>query len=186
VAAYIFLALGLLCALIGRILLIGAAFRVSTWWGLGVFLPFGPLLFRLSYPDRALSSRKFLLATLPCILLYFVLGGASRSRLYDRRLFGPKTRVASTPLAHYALEGPDRRAKSSGPIVELTPNLAERRAANAREFERLGAWSEKLRLQKRDLLHSDAEGNLVYNIELAQFSAALEKATAEKAQFGAK
>ncbi len=71
-------------------------------------------------------------------------------------------------------------------MVELTPNLAERRTANAREFERLRAWSEKLRLQKRDLLHSDAEGNLVYNIELAQFSTALEKATAEKAQLGAK
>ena len=189
-AAYIFLALGLLCALIGRILLIGAAFRVSIWWGLGVFLPFGPLLFRLRYPDRAPLSKKFLLATLPCILLYFVLGGASRSRLYDRRLFGPKTHLASTPLAHYGLEAPDRRAKSvsasSGPVVELTPNLAERRTANAREFERLRAWSEKLRLQKRDLLHSDAEGNLVYNIELAQFSTALEKATAEKAQLGAK
>ncbi len=72
-AAYIFLALGLLCALIGRILLIGAAFRVSIWWGLGVFLPFGPLLFRLRYPDRAPLSKKFLLATLPCILLYFTL-----------------------------------------------------------------------------------------------------------------
>ena len=37
-----------------------------------------------------------------------------------------------------------------------------------------------MRLQKRDLLHSDAEGNLVYNIELAQYNAALEKANAEK------
>ena len=59
-------------------------------------------------------------------------------------------------------------------------SLEERRTANSREFERLWAWSEKLRLQKRDLLHSDAEGNLVYDIELRQYKAALEKANAEK------
>jgi hypothetical protein len=65
--------------------------------------------------------------------------------------------------------------------VELKPSLAERQAVNNAEFERLRAWSEKLRLQKRDLLHSDEEGNRAYNLELAQYNAALEKASAEKA-----
>jgi len=65
--------------------------------------------------------------------------------------------------------------------VELSPTIAERQAANAVEFERLHGWSEKLRLQKRDLLHSDIEGNRAYNAEVTQYEAALEKANAEKA-----
>jgi len=182
-AALIFLAIGLLCALIGRILLVGAAFGVSVGWGLGVLLPFGPLLFRLSYPDLAPLSRKFRLATLPCVLLYFILGGASPSSLYQRHFSG-QTQLAHAPFAHYGLEAPGRGVKdvsaSSGPLVELMPNTAERRAINAREFERLRAWSEKLRLRKRDLLHSDIEGNRAYNVELAQYNAALDKANAEK------
>ena len=68
VAALIFLGIALVCPLVGRILLIGAAFGTSVWWALGVFLPFGPLFFRLSYPDLAPTSRYFRLTVLPCIL----------------------------------------------------------------------------------------------------------------------
>ncbi len=169
-AALIFLAIGLVCAVIGRILLINAAFGVSVWWGLGVFLPFGPLLFRLSYPDLAPLSKKFRLATLPCILAYFILRPPSLSGSHHEFFHLPQ--LPSAPAEHYGLEKVTQAVKA--------PNLEERHAANAREFERLRAWSEKLRLQKRDLLHSDAEGNLVYNIELAQYNAAVEKANAEK------
>jgi hypothetical protein len=35
-------------------------------------------------------------------------------------------------------------------------------------------------LKKRDLLHSDVAGNEAYTVELAQYNAALAKATAEK------
>jgi hypothetical protein len=59
--------------------------------------------------------------------------------------------------------------------------MAERQAVNSAEFERLRVWSEKLRLQKRDLLHSDTEGNRAYNAEVTQYEAALGKANAEKA-----
>jgi hypothetical protein len=48
-------------------------------------------------------------------------------------------------------------------------------------------WSEALRLKKRDLLHGDVQGNIAYNAEVAQYNAALAKATAEKNTiFGAK
>src|SRR5438128_1625697 len=87
VAALVFLFMGLICALIGRFLLLGAAFGISVWWGLGVFLPFGPLLFRLSYPDLAPLSKKFRLATLPCILLYFILRTGGLSGLHQRLFF---------------------------------------------------------------------------------------------------
>jgi hypothetical protein len=35
-------------------------------------------------------------------------------------------------------------------------------------------------LKKRDLLHSDVKGNIAYDAELAQYEAALARATAEK------
>ncbi len=60
------------------------------------------------------------------------------------------------------------------------PTAEQRRDANQREFERLNTWSQSLRLKKRDLLHSDVKGNVAYDAELAQYEAALTKATAEK------
>jgi hypothetical protein len=172
VAALVFLGIGLVCALLGRILLISAAFGVSVWWGLGVFLPFGPLLFRLSYPDLAPMSRYFRLAVLPCLLAFFVLQPNRFSDL--RRLEILKSaQTPAAPAGHYATE------KAS------QTNLQQRRVANNREFQRLNAWSESLRLKKRDLLHSDVQANIAYQAELAQYNAALAKATADKnALFG--
>jgi len=160
--------------LIGRILLIGAAFGVSVWWGLGIFLPFGPLLFRLSYLDLAPVSRTFRLVALPCILAYFVLRPASLSGSHFDQFFKHKSDkpVASAPANHFGLE---RISKAIA-----APTLDERRAANAKELRRLIEWSEALHLKKRDLLRSDVQGNLAYNAEVAEYNAALTKATAEK------
>ena len=167
-AALIFLAIGLLLTLIGRILLIGAAFGVSVWWGLGIFLPFGPLLFRLSYPDLAPMSRTFRLVAVPCILAYFVLRPGTPN--YDK--FFKHNPVPSAPANHYGLE------KVSKIIV--APRLDDRRIASAKEMERLKAWGEALRTKKRDLLHSDVEGNKAFNVEAGEYNAALAKATAEQ------
>jgi hypothetical protein len=178
VAALIFLAIGVVCILIGRVLLIRAAFGVSVWWGLGIFLPFGPLVFRLSYPDLAPLSRTFRLIALPCILAYFVLRPGPLSGSNFDKFFKHKE-VPSAPANHYGLE------KVSKTIA--APSIDQRRAINATELERLTAWSQELRLKKRDLLHSDVQGNLAYNAEVAEYNAALTKATAEKnALFGTK
>ena len=59
-------------------------------------------------------------------------------------------------------------------------SLDERRLVNAIELERLRKAGEELRLRKRDLLHSDIEGNRVYVVDLALYNQALAKATAEK------
>ena len=170
-AALIFLALGLVCILIGRVLLIRAAFGVSVWWGLGIFLPFGPLVFRLSYPDLAPLSRTFRLIALPCILAYFVLRPGPLSGSNFDQFFKHKE-VPSAPTNHYGLE------KISKAIA--APSLDSRRAINATELERLTAWSQTLRLKKRDLLHSDVQGNLAYNAEVVEYNVAVTKATAEK------
>ena len=179
-AAFIFLGLGLACALIGRVMLIGAAFKTNIWWGIGVCLPFGPLFFRLNYPQLAFASRMFRLATLPCVFLYFVFGpGLIPSP--DFSFF----HYPASPLpaaGGYALESTANtkpaNSQSAKPVTVVS--IAERMNANAAEFERLGAWSDKLRLRKRDLLHSDVEGNRTYDLELAQYNSAVEKATAEK------
>jgi len=172
VASLVFLVIGLVCILIGRILLIGAAFGVSVWWGLGIFLPFGPMLFRISYPDLAPLSRTFRLIALPCILAYFVLRPGPPS--YDK--FFKQKPVPSAPANHYALEKVSKVVASG---------FEQRQAANQKEFERLAAWNQALKLKKRDLLRSDVQGNIFYDAELAQYNEALAKATAEKkALFG--
>ena len=61
-----------------------------------------------------------------------------------------------------------------------TPTLEQRRATNAKELERLHGVEEQLKLRKRDLLHSDTEGNRLYAIDLASYNDALAKATTEK------
>ena len=167
-AALICLSLGLLCIFVGRVLLIKAAFGVSVGWGLGIFLPFGPLVFRLNFPDLAPLSKTFRLIALPCILAYFVLRPGPPN--YDK--FFKQKPVPSAPANHYGFE------KISKAIS--APSLEQRRAINATELERLTAWSEALRLKKRDLLHSDAQGNIAYNAEVAEYNAALANATAEK------
>jgi hypothetical protein len=188
VLALVFLVIGLLCALIGRILLINAAFAVNVWWGIGVFLPLGPLIFRLNYPDAARGWCWFRVATLPCVFLYFVLGpGLTLSAFYRPKIKHVRPPTEIPP--QYATESSGHAAKSkgSGPTVELTPNLAERCTANTKEFDRLAKWNEALRLKKRDLLHSDVAGTRAYDLELAQYNDALVKAHAEKnALFGVK
>ena len=80
--------------------------------------------------------------------------------------------MPSAPANHYGLEKISK--------VVAAPSLDERRIANAKEFERLTAWSEALRIKKRDLLHSDVQGNIAYNTEVAEYNAALKKATDER------
>ena len=175
VAALIFLAIGLVCIFVGRILLIGAAFGVSVWWGLGIFLPFGPLIFRLSYPDLAPLSRTFRLIALPCILAYFVFrpGPPDYGKLFKGTPFqSAQKAVPSAPANHYGLEKVTQKIAA--------PSLGARRAANATELQRLTEWSEALHLKKRDLLRSDVQGNAAYNAEVTEYNAALAKATAEK------
>ena len=182
-AGFIFLIIGLVCVLVGRILLLGAAFGISVWWGLGVLLPFGPLFFRLSYPEAAARSRIFRLAALPCLFLYLTFGpGLSPTAYYRHKV--KRTQPPGDFPPQYAMEATSGTARNvlakPGPKVETSPALEERRDMNTREFDRLRAWSETLRLRKRDLLHSDAEGNRSFNLEMARYNEALEKANAER------
>src|SRR5438477_9927841 len=68
----VFLGLAIVCALMSRILLLIAAVDISACSALGVFLPFGPLFFRLNYPEPARNSYLFRVATLLCIFGFVV------------------------------------------------------------------------------------------------------------------
>lgn len=176
--AFIFLGVGFLCALIGRALIITAAFRVSFWWGVGVLVPFGPMFFRFSYPDDVQRARKFQLAAIPCYFFYTLLGpgpGLARTpQSYYRSAF-----VKPSTASHgYGLEKP---AQAGDTRAIVSSKIEERQAACARELERLRLNAETLKVRKRDLLRSDVEGNRAYTRDLAEYNAALAKANAEKA-----
>ncbi|MGZ5503499.1 MAG: hypothetical protein ACXWGY_02465 [Chthoniobacterales bacterium] len=152
--ALAFLSIGLICGLISRVLLLNAAFAIDWKWGVGLFLPFGPMLFRLNYPEDAQSSRWFRLATLPCVFFYLMLSPEFSSRLGMMGMSTMKP-TGTESIASVALRALHLQ---SAP----TPSVEMRQAANAKEFERLKAWSEALRLRKRDILHSDVAGARAY------------------------
>ena len=167
----VLLGAGVLCASISRVLLFIAACRISFAWAIGVLLPFGPMFFRLSYPDEARTSAIFRLVTLPCIGGYLLMGGISHSTLSAAH----KDRFSVTKLVHYGTEKPP-----ATPVPAPTISIAERRIANQQELARLQKWNEELRLRKRDLLHSDVRGNREYVVDLALYNEALAKATIER------
>ena len=177
--SFVFLGLAIVCALISRILLLIAAIDISAWWALGVFLPFGPLFFRLNYPEQARNSYIFRVATLVCIFGFVVMRpGLNFSPHGSHRttLFAPQAKQA----VGFATEKPAPSKKMNSAAPAPTPPLEKRRAVNAAELERLRGVEAELKLRKRDLLHSDAEGNRLYAIDLASYNDALVKASAEK------
>jgi hypothetical protein len=180
----VFLGLAIVCALISRILLLIAAIDISASWALGVFLPFGPLFFRLNYPEQTRNSYLFRVATLVCIFGFVVMRpGLNFSARGGRHttFFAPQTRQ---PVG-YAMEKPVLSKKTNSVSAAPTSSVAQRRAANATELERLHGLEAELKLRKRDLLHSDTEGNRLYAIDLAAYNEALAKATAEKSALAA-
>ena len=174
----VFLGLAILCALISRILLVTAAVKISAGWAFGVFLPFGPLFFRLNYPEAARNSYLFRVATLLCV--FGVVISQPRMMLHTPKIHptAASPRLSKQTVG-YAMEKPGTKVAIT-PTPAPTPALEQRRAANTTELERLRGVESELKLRKRDLLHSDTEGNRVYAIDLASYNEALAKATTEK------
>jgi hypothetical protein len=176
----VLLSLALASALISRFLLIKAAFGIGPWWGLGVLLPFGPTVFRLSYPDEARYAWRFGVATL--VLFFFCVLSSPQAGLKTRTGFFPKgSWFHKTTKIGQNIFDPSKPADLSAPTPAPTPSLEERREKNATELADLRSWNERLHLKKRDLLHSDIEGNRMYAIEIDSYKAALAKASADRA-----
>jgi hypothetical protein len=78
--AAIFFAAALICSLIGRILLLGPALKVSRLWGAIVLLvPFGPLAFGFTFGEPAQPTRYWRMVMGPLMLLFFATGGSVAS-----------------------------------------------------------------------------------------------------------
>jgi hypothetical protein len=109
VPVIVFLIAALGCSFIGRILLVKAAFGVSTVWGLSVlFVPFAPLFFRMNHRELAYPTRYWRLATMPLLLLFFVNGGNLQS-LHSLTDFGkPANEEASAGDTHFHLPVPGK------------------------------------------------------------------------------
>jgi hypothetical protein len=174
----VFLGLAIVCALLSRVLLVTAAIKISAGWAFGVFLPFGPLFFRLNYPEEARNSYIFRVATLACFFGFIIYQPRMSLYMGKSHPTAASPRHAKQPVG-YAMEKPGS-AKKPAVAPAPTPTLEERRVANTTELERLRGVEAELKLRKRDLLHSDTEGNRVYAIDLAAYNEALTKATAEK------
>src|SRR5215813_4231596 len=119
-AGLVCLGVGIVCALISRGLLVAAAFSISFVWGIGVLLPFGPLLFRLSYPEQAARARIFGLISLPCYLGFFAFGSGLSSLPFHEI---EKDLATTSKTVGYASEG--------RPAAQKLPSAPDgRRAAN--------------------------------------------------------
>ena len=133
IPAVAFLAAALLTSLIGRALLVKAAFGVNAGWGLTVmFVPFGPLFFRMNYREQAYPTRYWRMATGPLLLLFFLDGGSAAS-LQSLTQFGKsETTEASSDDTHFHLPVPGKlialafaqAAPATTPTPTTTPESA--------------------------------------------------------------
>src|SRR6516162_6076096 len=103
--SFVFLGLAIVCALTSRILLLIAAINISTGWAIGVFLPFGPLFFRLNYPEEARNSYLFRVATLLCVFGFVIYQPRMTSHLPGMRPTTASPRL-SKQTTGYAMEKP--------------------------------------------------------------------------------
>lgn len=176
------LGLGIVCALVSRVLLFIAAIRISGGWAFGAMLPFGPLVFRLNYPAEARNSMLFRYLTLAFFGFYLIKGPGPdlvyrghRHKIVKDAKQGPK---AGDQLYY----GTQKSAAAAGTAAPPKPTLSpeQRRAANDQELVRLRTVYDELKLRKRDLLHSNIEGNRDYVVDLAIYNAALARAMIER------
>src|SRR5204862_8099322 len=117
----VFLGLAIACALISRILLLTAAANISAGWAFGLFLPFGPLFFRLNYPEEARNSYLFRVATLLCVFGFVVSQPRMTLHLPKIHPTAGSPRLSKQPVG-YAMEKPDTSKKVAGtPTPVPTP-----------------------------------------------------------------
>jgi hypothetical protein len=202
----VFLVAALLCSLVGRLMLVRAAWKISVGWGLTVLaVPFGPFFFRLNHKELAQAGGYWRLATVPLIACFFLAGGSdSFSELDDLKFWEKKPALAASEDGKPALEDPEEldnaenivaaaKAGKLAPgatleIAQLTPplpipmTLAERAAANQREFTRLEEVYESLKRERGYLKKGDQAAVAEYNTAAAKYQAALAKARAEQTE----
>jgi hypothetical protein len=133
-----FLLAALACSLVGRILLVTAAFSVSTAWGFMVlFVPFGPLIFRMKHRELARPTRFWRLGSGVLFILFIVNGGSTSSvtSLFQKHDNEEATEEASAGDTRFhlpvpskivaALTHPDAAADAKPAEADAKPAAAE-------------------------------------------------------------
>ena len=200
----VFALVALLCSLVGRLMLVRAAWKISVGWGLTVLaVPFGPFFFRMKHKEIAQAGSYWRLATVPFIACFFLAGGDA-SELDDLKFWQKKSAIVEAGDDGAALKDPEKLDKvenitpaakagqlAPGTVLEiaaLTPplpvpmTLSERSAVNQREFTRLETVYEGLKQERGYLKKGDQAAVAEYNSAAAKYQAALAKARAEQTE----
>ncbi len=110
---------------IGRILLVTAAFGVSTAWGFTVLLvPFGPVIFRWNYRELAYPTRYWRRGAM-LLLVLFVINGGSKESMQTLTNFGKTgTVVASAGDTQFHLPVPGKVVAAAAAQTDHTDPMA--------------------------------------------------------------
>jgi len=135
IPAIAFLLAFLVCSLIGRMLLVKAAFGVSPPWGLAVlFVPFGPFFFRMKHREMAHPTRHWRRGATVLLLLFFVNGGNADS-LHALTDFGKnEPTIAAAGDTQFHLPVPSKvvaAVTQPAPAAPATPAPSATPAASA-------------------------------------------------------
>src|SRR3954469_21035460 len=88
----------LVCSIVGRALLIRAAWEISKAWGIAVlFMPFAPMVFRMKYKELANEGKNWRTMTLVFGISFFIVTGSTGSLDELWTLVPEKFRPAEAP-----------------------------------------------------------------------------------------
>ncbi len=185
---YALLALGVLLALAGTIVLLIAAFRVSLFWGLiSLLAPLGILVFTGVHWSKAKRGFLLQLAALP-----FFIGGVTLAAQQDNAQLAQVLAGnfdLSKPLPVEPAPAPDPTPEPTPvpPPAPLPPEIFQARwDANQRRFTELATAYTRMTARRNMLRTSDPEAVRAFNDEVALYVADLTAAQAEKRELAAR
>jgi hypothetical protein len=115
-----------LCSMIGRFMLIRAAWEISKPWGIAVlFVPFAPMVFRMKYKELASEGQHWRTATMVLGLAFIGITGGSGSidQLWD--IVPEKWRPEEMQPHHYAQMEEQERPMAAAEPGEVDGQTAE-------------------------------------------------------------
>jgi hypothetical protein len=166
------------CSLVGRGFLIRAALSISKEWGIAVMcVPFAPFFFRRKHKALAHEGHNWRTCAAIFTVLFLVIAGRTASVDGLWALVPERFRPASLTEEWIPEEVV---AVTAAPVTPAPPSYGERVASNQKEFVRLAAAYDSLKLERGYLRKHDREGIEAYNLQVARYQTDLAKARAEQ------
>jgi hypothetical protein len=121
--AYLLLA-AVICSMVGRALLLRAAWEISKPWGFAVLcVPLAPMFFRMNYKELAGEGQNWRIATTIFAVAFFAVTGCSGS-LGDLWQVVPGKLRPAQYAAHETPEKPETSAAAEEPEESVEPESA--------------------------------------------------------------